>query len=299
MPLLEALRLQGLADALEILDLGDEVVLDLEDRLRALLLGGDEVLRRIQVDLVQLLEPGARHRVHQRDAVHFVAEEFDPGRIVGATEENVHGVAPDAEGTALELGLRPVVEGVHDLVQEPGHGHGLALVDRDGLVVEVVRVADAVQAGDRRDDDDVPAPRHQGGGGAHAEFVDLVVDAQVLFDIGVGDGDVGLRLIIIVVGDEILHRVVREERLELAVQLRGERLVVAQDQGRTLEALDDVGHREGLSGAGHAQERDVPHAFGKGVAKAFDGGRLVPGWLVFGLKLEFHIAKLRFFQKKA
>ena len=91
----------------------------------------------------------------------------------------------------------------------------------------------------------------------------------------------------------------REEGLELAIQLRSERLVVAQDQGRTLETLDDVGHREGLSGAGHAQERDITDAFGEGIAQAFDGGRLVPGWLVFGLQLEFHTAKLRFFQKKA
>ena len=64
-PLLEAFRLQGLADTFEVFDLGDEVVLDLEDRLRPLLLGGDEVLRRIQIDLVQFLETGARHGIHQ------------------------------------------------------------------------------------------------------------------------------------------------------------------------------------------------------------------------------------------
>ena len=245
-PLLEALRLEGFADALEILDLGDKVVLDLENSLGALLLGGDEVLRRVQVDLIQLLEPGARHGIHQRNAVHLVAEELDPGGIVGAAQENINGIAPDTEGTAFELGLRPVIEGVHNLIQETGHRQGLPFVDRDCLVMEIVRIADAVQAGDGRDDDDVPAPRHQGGSSAHTEFVDLVVDAQVLFNVRVCRRNIGLRLIVVVVGNEVLHRIVREERLELAVQLRSQRLVVAQDQGWALETLDDIGHREGL-----------------------------------------------------
>ena len=41
-------------------------------------------------------------------------------------------------------------------------------------------------------------------------------------------GHVGLGLVVVVVGDEVLDRVVREELAELAVQLRGERLVVRQ-----------------------------------------------------------------------
>ena len=90
----------------------------------------------------------------------------------------------------------------------------------------------------------------------------------------------------------------REEGLELAVQLRGQRLVVAQDEGRTLETLDDIGHREGFSGARHAEQRDVPNSFGEGAAEALDGRRLVSGRLIIGLELEFHTTKLHFFQKK-
>ena len=90
----------------------------------------------------------------------------------------------------------------------------------------------------------------------------------------------------------------REERLELAVQLRSQGLVVAEDQGRPLQTLDDIGHREGFAGAGHAEERDGADALGKGIAKAVDGRRLVAGRLVIGLELEFHDTKLHFFQKK-
>ena len=59
--------------------------------------------------------------------------------------------------------------------------------------------------------------------------------------------DICFRLVIIVVGDEILHGIVREERLELPVELGRKGLVVAEYEGRTLKFLYDVGHRESLS----------------------------------------------------
>ena len=80
-----------------------------------------------------------------------------------------------------------------------------------GVVMEVLRIADAVEAGDRGDDYHVAAAREQGGGGGEAEFLDLVVDAQVFLYVGVGHGQICLGLVVVVVGDEILHSVVREE----------------------------------------------------------------------------------------
>ena len=94
-----------------------------------------------------------------------------------------------------------------------------------------------------------------GGGMAHP--VDGLVDGGVFFDVEVGLGDVGLGLIIIVIADEILHRVVREELLELAVELGRQGLVGGQDQGGQIQLLDDVGHGEGLAGAGDPQEHLV------------------------------------------
>jgi hypothetical protein len=61
-----------------------------------------------------------------------------------------------------------------------------------------------------------------------AHPVDRLVGARLLLDVGVGAGDVGLGLVIIVVADEIFDRVVREEALELAVELGGEDLVGAR-----------------------------------------------------------------------
>ena len=67
---------------------------------------------------------------------------------------------------------------------------------------------------------------------AHA--VDLLVDRGFLLDIGVGPRHIGFGLVVIVVGDEILDRVLREEALHLAIELRRQRLVGREDERRAL-----------------------------------------------------------------
>ena len=108
-----------------------------------------------------------------------------------------------------------------------------------------------------------------------------------LLDVGVGARDIGFGLVIVVVADEIFDRVVGEEALELAVELGGEDLVRRDDQRRPLQGLDDLGHGEGLAGAGDAEEHLARLAV---LCDAFDQfadrRRLVAGRLVVGDDLE-------------
>jgi hypothetical protein len=60
-------------------------------------------------------------------------------------------------------------------------------------------------------------------------------------------GHVGFRLIVIVIGDEVLHCVLREEVPELAIELGGQGFVVGNDQGGKIEIFDDPGHGECLA----------------------------------------------------
>ena len=149
------------------------------------------------------------------------------------------------------------------------------------VVVEILRIADAVEAGDGGYHYHVAAAREQGGGGGEAQFLYLVVDAQVFLDVGVGHRQIGLGLVVVVVGDEILHGIVREKGLELPVELGRQGLVVAEYQGRPLQLLDYVGHRECLARAGDSEQS---HGVRTGVyrlADFLDGLRLVsrrPVW---------------------
>ena len=65
----------------------------------------------------------------------------------------------------------------------------------------------------------VPAALDQRGRGRQPKLVDLLVDGRIFGNVSVRGGDVSLRLVIIIVGDKILHCVIRELLLEFSVQL--------------------------------------------------------------------------------
>ena len=104
---------------------------------------------------------------------------------------------------------------------------------------------------------------------------DVVVPRRVLLDVEVGLRDVRLGLEVVVVRDEVLDRVVREELAELVAELRRERLVVRDDERRALELLDRPGHRRRLARAGRAEDRLEAVAGGDRRGDLADRARLV------------------------
>ena len=96
--------------------------------------------------------------------------------------------------------------------------------------------------------------------GRVAEPVDLVVDRRVLLDVRVGRREVRLGLVVVVVRDEVLDPVLREQLAELARELRGQALVGREHERRALHPLDHLGDRERLPRAGDPEQRLVPLA---------------------------------------
>ena len=87
-----------------------------------------------------------------------------------------------------------------------------------------------------------------------AEPVDFLVHRGILLNIGVRVGNVCLRLIVIVIGNEVFHRIVGKKLPEFAAKLSSQGLIVSQHQGGTVHLFDDGGHGEGLAGAGDTQQ---------------------------------------------
>ncbi len=196
--------------------------------------------------LVRLL---AGQRVELRDRLDLVAEQADaPGPVVEVGRKDLDRVAAHAKGAALKVHVAALVLLRHQV------GEKLALVERVAdLQLERhggigFHRPDAVDARHRGDDDDV-VPLQQGAGGGVAHPVDLLVDRGFLLDERVGPRHVGLRLVVVVVRNEIFDRVIWEERFHLPVKLRGQRLVRCQNEGGAVGFLDDLGHRERLAGA--------------------------------------------------
>src|SRR5690606_19482945 len=103
--------------------------------------------------------------------------------------------------------------------------------------------------------------------------------------------DVRLRLVVVVVGDEVLDRVAGKELLQLAVQLRRQRLVVAHHQRRLTVPRNDVRHGERLPRARGAQQRLELLPPLEPLDQLVDRFRLIAAGFEGGGQIEWHGSK--------
>jgi hypothetical protein len=170
---------------------------------------------RVDGQEVELAQDLARQRVDLGHALHLVPEQGDPVDRVLVGRVDLEHVAAHPEGAAGEL---EVVAGVLDVDEVTKHVVEVveaALLQEDHPLAVLLRAPEAVDRRDARHDYDVAAGE-EGARRGVPEAVYVLVDLGVLLDEGVGARDVGLRLVVVVVGDEVLDGVVGEELGELA-----------------------------------------------------------------------------------
>ncbi len=254
--LTDPVGLEHLPRVLEPPDLRGQLLLDLDHSALDRRLRRHVLRRREDRDRVEPREHLAGQRIEVGDRLDLVAEERDPERGLGVGRLHLEHVALHPEAAATE---QRVVADVLDVDQLAQHQVAVVLLpdgEEDDALLVLLGRAEAVDAGDGRDDDDVAA-REQVRGRRVSEPVDVVVARAVLLDVEVGLRDVRLGLVVVVVGDEVLDRVVREELAELVAELCRERLVVGDDERRATDLLDHPRHRRRLAGSGRTEQRLV------------------------------------------
>ena len=205
------------------------------------------VARHARLDM-----PG--ERIEQRQRFHLVVEQRHAQRVLAAfRREDVDHIAAHAEISPRKIHIVALVLHRHQALDHIALRHLLVLAQVQDHAVVIHRVADTVDGRDGGDDHAVLPLQHRLGG-RQTHLLDLLVDAGILLDIHVARRHIGLGLVIVVIGNEILHRVLGKELAHLGIQLRRQRLVRRHHDGRPPGARDHVGHGEGLAGAGHAQQ---------------------------------------------
>ena len=274
-PLQQALRLKQLAILLKECHLFVALFLDLLQHRLDALPGGHIVGGGKDAAAVGLIDHVLGERVQQADAFDGVAKKLHAGHDFFIFRLNVNDVALHPKRAALQ---RKVVAGELHLDQ-PRHDvvHRKVLSDfKSHHAVGIdIRRSQTIDAADRSDDDYIP-PLQQGLGGRVAKPLDLLVAAAVFFNIKVSARHIGFRLIVVVVADKVFHRVFGEERPKLLAKLRGQRLVVRDDERGPLGGLDDARHGERLSRARGAEHRLKPKSAVQPLHQPRDGGGLVP-----------------------
>ena len=210
-------------------------------------------------------------------ALDLVVEELDAYRVLLRLRRiHVDDFAAHPVRSPVQLDLVPRVLHLGEAPEDEALIDDLAPDQVQDHPVVRDRIPEAVDRGHGGDDDAV-AVLQQRLRRREPHLLDVVVDRGVLLDVGVGRGDVGFRLVVVVVGDEVLDGVVREELAHLPVELRGQGLVRSEHQGRPPCPLDDLRHRERLSGAGDPEQRLVGQPGLDPLDEPLDRGGLVAG----------------------
>ena len=277
----QPLRLQQLALRLELGQPLPQFLFDAADRPFHPVRPGHVVGGREDPQLIHLADHLTGQRVQVVQLLHLVAEELDAHRKFLVRRDDLHRVPAHPETTT---GERQVVAGVLDVDQRSEQQvtlHGVADLHRQRPVQVRLRGTQAVDAGHRRHHYDVP-PGQQRHGCRVPQPFHIGVDRGVLLDVGVGLRDVGLRLVVVVVRDEVLDRVLREQFTQLVGQLGGERLVRRHHQRRPLHPFDQPRGGRRLTGAGRAEQHDVLLPSADPPFQIVDRLRLVAGRTVIG-----------------
>ena len=108
------------------------------------------------------------------------------------------------------------------------------------------------------------------------QLVDHFIDGGVLGDIGVTGGNIGLRLIVVVIADKILDRVIGKKGLELIIELGRQRFIGRNHKGRHGQRRNDIGHCECFTRSGDTQENMMLGPFFQVPNHGADGAGLIP-----------------------
>ncbi len=225
-------------------------------------------------------------RIEQRQTFHLLVEQLDPQRLIlRLGGENIDHLAAHPKGAARK---RLIIAGVLQLRETT---QNRALIDQHALgqmqhhLQIEIGITQAIDRRDRGDHHHI-APLQQRLGGRESHLLDMFVDRGILLDEGIGAGDIGFRLVIVIVGDEIFDRVVGKELLHLTIQLGGQRLVGRHHHGRSVEIGDHVGDGEGLPRAGHTQQRLMRQSILQPRLQATNRLGLIAGGLKGGMQFE-------------
>ncbi len=240
-----------------------------------------------------LADPLTGKRVKDGQRLNFIIKQFyADGFVLRFSRVYIDQLTTYPVGTTPQLGF---ITGILHVSQAPQNiplVQTVAAVQMQHHLQVGPRVPQAIDRRNRRHDDTVRALQ-QGLGGRQSHLFDLLIDGGILLNIGIGGRHIGLRLIIVIVGNKVFHSILREQFPHLTVQLRRQGLVRCQHEGRTPRMLDNIGNGKGLARAGNPEQHLGGQALIQPPGQCPDGLRLVARRRVSQLYLEVCVHGIR------
>ena len=233
-----------------------------------------------------------KERIDLRQAVDLIAEELDTIGILVVGWEDFDDVSSDAEGSAPEVDVISFVENLYEPTSDILPLDLLSSLEEQEHAIVGLRRTKAVDAGDGTHNDCVTSLK-EGASCGETQLVELLVDGGFLLDEQVARRNVGLRLVVVVVGHEILNGIVGEELFELVVELGSQGFVVGKNESRSIRLSDNRGHRERLARSSHPEQHLILLSIRETGEELANCPRLIALWGVGRLQLKVHPSRIR------
>ena len=277
--LLQALGLHQLVVVAQLGETLTQLVLDMHHGIQNGLARGHIVALGIDGQARHLAQHLARERIEIGQVLDFVIEQLHAHRLaVRFRRKDIDDPATHPIGGARQFHIITGVLQLRQAAQDETLIHLLAAHQVQHHAQIGARITETVD-GRHRSHQHRVATLQQGLGGRQTHLLDVFVDRGILLDEGIRGRHIGLGLVVIVVGDEVFHGIVRKEFAHLAVQLRCQGFVGGQDQGRALHLLHDIGDGKGLTRAGDPKQGLVHQTVGNALFQLANRLGLIPGRL--------------------
>ncbi len=214
--------------------------------------------------------------INERDGFNLCIKECYPNDMVVCIDrEDIDCVSPHTEGSPDKICVIALVvhrnKRAHNIASLEGR---ILNADGNALFAVFLRRPKPVNARHGRYNNDIVSGQHVMGGGV-PQAVYFFVNFGFFFNIGVGLGNVCLRLVVVVVGDKVMDGVFRKKFFKFACQLCGKCFIMGDDKSWLLQCLDNMRHGKRFAGAGNAQKRLMMHSCFHVLNQRLDGARLV------------------------
>ena len=167
--------------------------------------------------------------------------------------KNIDHIAAHTKNPTMEIDFVALILHFDQALDDFPLPHAVTDSHGQNHFVILVAIADTVNTRNRRDNDAIAAFQ-QAFGRRKAHLLDMIVDRRVFLDKQITSRNIGFRLIVVVVRNEVLNRVFRKELPKLGIQLCRQRLVRCQNQRRAPGLRDDIGHGVSFPGPGYTQQ---------------------------------------------
>ena len=203
----QTLRLQQLALRFESLQALAQLILNGGNSLRHTLRASNIVACGEDVHLFFFANHLAGQRVQGVNRLNLITEELDANRVLLVHGDDFDGIATHTERAAVKVHVITRVLHRYKLAQQLVAVNLLTATQSHHLLNVLLGRTQTVNAGHGRNHHHVTASQ-QGVGRRVAQALHFLVDGGVLLNEGIGLRHVRLRLVVVVVGDEILHRII-------------------------------------------------------------------------------------------